>query len=42
MKSHVVNYEDNEGPFLLVWWKFEGGLWIQNLFLKESKPLSEF
>lgn len=42
MKSNVVNNEDNEGPFLLVRWKFEGGLWIQKLFLKESKPQSEF
>lgn len=26
MKSNVANNEDDEGPFLLVRWKFEGGL----------------
>lgn len=42
MKSNAANNENDEGPFLLVQWKFEGGLQIQKLFLKESKPLSEF
>lgn len=37
MKSIVDNNDDDERLFLLVRWEFEGGLWIQTLFLKESK-----